>query len=152
MSFFISMFIDDMAVVAMMIPLVLGLLKTVGAKPGSSNFGKAMMMAIIFGTVLGGICTPAGVSSNIIALAFLNKNANMHVSFLYWTVIATPICVVIAAITWWLILRIFPPEIKQPSLRPGRSATRIKGAGTMEHQREDDHCRLPGRRCLVVDQ
>ena len=111
-SFVISMFIDDIAVVAMMLPLVLGLLKTVDAKPGSSNFGRAMMMAIIFGADIGGICTPAGVSSNIITLAFLNKNANMHVSFLYWTMIATPICVVIAAITWWLILRIFPPEIK----------------------------------------
>ncbi len=111
-SFVISMFIDDIAVVAMMLPLVLGLLKTVDAKPGSSNFGRALMMAIIFGAVLGGICTPAGVSSNVITLAFLNRNANMHVSFLYWTVIATPICMVITAITWWLILRIFPPEIK----------------------------------------
>jgi sodium-dependent dicarboxylate transporter 2/3/5 len=112
MSFFISAFIDDMAVIAMMIPLVLGLLKTVDVKPGSSNFGKGMMMAIIFGTVIGGICTPAGVSSNIITLAFLNKNANMHVTFLRWTVLATPICLVIAAITWWLILKIFPPEFK----------------------------------------
>jgi sodium-dependent dicarboxylate transporter 2/3/5 len=111
-SFVISMFIDDIAVVAMMLPLVLGLLKTVDAKPGSSNFGRALMMAIIFGADIGGICTPAGVSSNVITLAFLNKNANMHVSFLYWTMIATPICMVIAAITWWLILRIFPPEIK----------------------------------------
>ncbi|MGA2961357.1 MAG: DASS family sodium-coupled anion symporter [Candidatus Korobacteraceae bacterium] len=111
-SFVISMFIDDIAVVAMMLPLVLGLLKTVDAKPGSSNFGRALMMAIIFGAVLGGICTPAGVSSNIITLAFLNKNANMNVSFFYWTIIATPISVVITAITWWLILRLFPPEIK----------------------------------------
>lgn len=112
LSFFISMFIDDMAVLAMMIPLVLGLLKTVDAKPGNSNFGKAMMMAIIFGAVLGGICTPAGVSSNIITLAFLGKNANMHVSFLYWTMLATPIGLVTAMITWWLILKIFPPEFK----------------------------------------
>jgi len=112
MSFVISMFIDDMAVVAMMIPLVLGLLKTVDVKPGSSNFGKGMMMAIIFGTVIGGICTPAGVSSNIITLAFLSKSAGIHVSFLRWTMLATPICLVIAAITWWLILKIFPPEFK----------------------------------------
>jgi sodium-dependent dicarboxylate transporter 2/3/5 len=112
-SFAISMFIDDIAVVAMMLPLVLGLLKTVDAKPGSSNFGRALMMAIIFGADLGGICTPAGVSSNIICLAFLNRNANMQCSFLYWTMIATPIFVVVNAITWWVILKLFPPEIKK---------------------------------------
>jgi sodium-dependent dicarboxylate transporter 2/3/5 len=113
LSFIISMFIDDMAVVAMMLPLVLGLLKTIDAQPGSSNFGRALMMAIIFGAVLGGVCTPAGVSSNIMALAFLAKSANTQVGFLYWTLIATPIFVVINLITWFLILWIFPPEIKQ---------------------------------------
>ena len=112
-SFAISMFIDDIAVVAMMLPLVLGLLKTVDAKPGSSNFGKALMMAVIFGADLGGICTPAGVSSNVITMAFLGRNANMPVSFVYWTMIATPIFLVVTAITWWVILWLFPPEIKR---------------------------------------
>jgi sodium-dependent dicarboxylate transporter 2/3/5 len=110
-SFVISMFIDDVAVVAMMLPLVLGLLKAVEAKPGNSNFGKCLMMAIMFGAVLGGICTPAGVSSNVVTLAFMSK-ANLHVSFLYWTALATPMGFVITLITGWLILKMFPPEIK----------------------------------------
>ena len=122
LSFVISMFIDDMAVVAMMLPLVLGLLKTIDAKPGSSNFGRALMMAIIFGAVLGGVCTPAGVSSNIITMAFLARSANTQVGFLYWTLIATPIFLVINLITWGLILWIFPPEIKR--LPYGREALR----------------------------
>jgi sodium-dependent dicarboxylate transporter 2/3/5 len=112
MSFLISMFIDDVAVVAMMLPLVLGLLKTIDAKAGSSNLGKALMMAIMFGTILGGLCTPAGVSSNIITLAFM-ANANVHVSFLYWTLISTPIAVAIAAVSGWLIIKMFPPEIER---------------------------------------
>ncbi len=111
MSFIISMFIDDVAVVAMMLPLVLGLLKTIDAKAGSSNFGKGLMMAIMFGAVLGGLCTPAGVSSNIITLAFMAQ-VNVHVSFLYWTLISTPIAAAIAAISGWLIIRMFPPEIE----------------------------------------
>ena len=110
MSFLISMFIDDVAVVAMMLPLVLGLLKTIDAKAGSSNFGKALMMAIMFGAVLGGLCTPAGVSSNVITLAFMAK-ANVHVSFLYWTLVSTPIALAIAALSGWLIIKMFPPEI-----------------------------------------
>lgn len=113
MSFIVSMFIDDIAVVAMMLPLVLGLLKSVGAKPGESNFGRAMMMAVMFGSLLGGACTPAGISANVVTLAFLAKNANMNVGFLEWTAIATPPFVAMAAVTWWLILRLFPPELKE---------------------------------------
>lgn len=110
MSFLICMFMDPLAVVAMMLPLVLSLLKTLDCKPGRSNLGKCLMMAIMFGAILGGICTPAGVSSNVVTMAFLVK-ASVKVSFLYWTLLATPIAAVICAITWWVILKVFPPEI-----------------------------------------
>ncbi len=112
-SFVVSMFITDVAVVAMMIPLVLGLLTTVNARPGASNLGRAMMMAIMFGSTLGGVSTPAGVSSNIITMGFINKNARLAVSFLDWTIIATPVFLAIALVTWWLILKFFPPEMKK---------------------------------------
>jgi sodium-dependent dicarboxylate transporter 2/3/5 len=48
----------------------------------------------------------------LITLSFLARNAGQHVSFLYWTAISTPIFVAIGAITWWLILHVFPPEMK----------------------------------------
>lgn len=121
-SFVVSMFITDVAVVAMMIPLVLGLLTTVNARPGASNLGRAMMMAIMFGSTLGGVSTPAGVSSNIITMGFISKNAKLSISFLDWTIIATPIFLAIGLVTWWLILRIFPPEMNR--LPYGREAIR----------------------------
>lgn len=119
-SFVVSMFVSDVAVVAMMIPLVIALLKTVDAKPGASNLGRAMMMAIMFGSTLGGVSTPAGVGSNVITLGFIEKNAKLGVSFLQWSVIATPIFLAVTLATWWLIMGIFPPEIKQ--LPYGREA------------------------------
>ena len=112
-SFVISMFVTDVAVVAMMIPLVLGLLNTVNARPGQSNLGKALMMAIMFGSTLGGVSTPAGVSSNIITMGFITKNAKVAVSFMDWTSIGTPSFLVITLITWWLILKMFPPEMQK---------------------------------------
>jgi len=121
-SFVISMFVTDVAVVAMMLPLVLGLLNTVNARPGQSNLGRAMMMAIMFGSTLGGVSTPAGVSSNIITMGFITKNAKLAVSFMDWTSIATPIFFAITLATWWLILRIFPPEMKE--LPYGRETVR----------------------------
>jgi sodium-dependent dicarboxylate transporter 2/3/5 len=112
-SFAISMFISDVAVVAMMLPVTLGLVRTAGCKPGESNFGRAMMMAIMFGSTLGGIATPAGVTANIIAMGFLEKNAGISISFLEWTLIAAPMTLTCNMIAWWVILKVFPPEMKK---------------------------------------
>ncbi|MDN5345370.1 MAG: solute carrier family 13 (sodium-dependent dicarboxylate transporter), er 2/3/5 [Clostridia bacterium] len=111
-SFVISMFVTDVAVVAMMLPIVVGLLQSVEAKPGHSNLGRGLMMAIMFGSTLGGISTPSGVASNIITMSFLTK-AGVSITFLQWTAIATPIFLVVGLISWWLILKIFPPEIDE---------------------------------------
>jgi sodium-dependent dicarboxylate transporter 2/3/5 len=112
-SFVVSMFVSDVAVVAMMLPITVGLLKSADIKPGTSNFGRAMMMAIMLGSTLGGIATPSGVTANIITMSFLEKNAGIHVSFLDWVIIATPISLAIAAAAYVLILKMFKPEIKE---------------------------------------
>jgi sodium-dependent dicarboxylate transporter 2/3/5 len=112
-SFVISMFITDVAVVAMMLPVTVGLIKSAGCKPGESNFGRGLMMAIMFGSTLGGIATPSGVSANIIAMGFLEKNAGISISFLDWTLLAVPMTFTCALVCWWLIFRVFPPEMRE---------------------------------------
>jgi len=82
------------------------------------------MMAIMFGSTLGGVCTPAGVSSNIITMAFISRNAKLGISFLAWTKIATPVFVAANFVTWWLILKLFPPEMERLSY--GREAIRAE--------------------------
>lgn len=112
-SYVISMFITDVAVVAMMLPITVGLLRSANVKPGDSNFGRAMMMAIMLGSTLGGIATPSGVTANIITMSFLHKNAHIDVSFLDWTMIATPISLAITGVAFWLILKLFKPEMDE---------------------------------------
>jgi sodium-dependent dicarboxylate transporter 2/3/5 len=112
-SFAISMFISDVAVVAMMLPVTVGLLRAAHIKPGASNFGRAMMMAIMLGSTLGGMATPSGVTANIITMSFLEKNANISVSFLEWVVIGAPIALTINIAAYFLIMKIFRPEIRE---------------------------------------
>ena len=111
-SFVISAFITDVAVTAMMLPIALSLAKSIGSQPGKSNFGICLMFAITFGAIFGGLCTPSGVPSNIITISFLEKNAHLTVTFLEWTMIATPIAIVLGIFSQWLTLRLFPPEIQ----------------------------------------
>ena len=87
------------------------------------------MMAIMFGSTLGGICTPSGVAANIITMGFIAKNAKLSISFLQWTAIATPIFVVVGFFAWWLILRIFPPELEELPLSKDVFHKELKNMG-----------------------
>ena len=64
----ISMWITDMAVAAMLLPLGVGLLHDAGLPPGESNFGRSLMIATAFGPLIGGIATPAGTAANLVAI------------------------------------------------------------------------------------
>ena len=53
----LSMWITDMAVAAVLLPLGVGVLRDAGLKPLESNFGRALMIACAFGPLIGGIGT-----------------------------------------------------------------------------------------------
>ena len=111
-SFFISMWITDMAAVGIMIPIGVAVLTTVGALRGESNFGKAIMLGISWGSVFGGITTPSGVSSNIIAMTFLGE-AGVDVTFTQWLSICFPIGLIDLILGWLILLLVFKPEVKE---------------------------------------
>ena len=115
LSFAISMFIDDLAVVAMMLPLVVGLLKTIDAPRGTSNFGKGLMMAIIFGTIIGGVCHPGGRQLEFHRRGIRGAGRPAH-QLPILDHVATPSAIAINLVTWWLIMKLFPPEMARTSV------------------------------------
>ena len=60
MGALVSMWITDLAVAAILMPVGVGVLKKAGVKPGKSNFGKALMISCAWGPLIGGVATPAG--------------------------------------------------------------------------------------------
>lgn len=110
---FISMWITDMAVAAMLLPIARGIVIDAGLPPGRSNFGKALMIAVAFGPLIGGIATPAGTGANIVALAQLKQLANVDISFTYWMLLGVPASLLMIPCGWWILLKMFPPEIEQ---------------------------------------
>ena len=81
---FISWWITDMAVAAMLLPLAVGLLRDAELAPGRSQFGRALMIATAFGPLIGGIATPAGTAANLVAIAQIKQLAGVDVSFTRW--------------------------------------------------------------------
>jgi sodium-dependent dicarboxylate transporter 2/3/5 len=108
---FISWWITDIAVAAMLLPLAVGLLRDARLTPGASNVGRALMIATAFGPLIGGIATPAGTAANLVAIAQIKQLAGVDISFLRWMIYGAPAAILMVPLCWRLLLWLFPPEI-----------------------------------------
>lgn len=114
---FMSMWISNTATCAMMLPLSLGILAYVGAKPGESNYGKALMLGIAWAASVGGVGTligtpPNGIAVGVLNSAFANDPNFQRITFLDWMKFGIPYVVLFLPIVWFLLIKVFPPEVR----------------------------------------
>ncbi|MCK5735851.1 MAG: anion permease, partial [Spirochaetaceae bacterium] len=107
----LSMWITNMAVAAMLMPLGRAILEEEGVKPLKSNFGKALMIASCWGPTIGGIATPSGAGPNPLAVGFLKEMAGVDVSFLGWMTYGVPASILLLLPAWGLLMLFFKPEM-----------------------------------------
>ncbi len=108
-----SMWLSNMAMAAILMPLARGILKDEGMAPQKSNFGRALLIACAWGPSIGGIGTPAGAGPNPIAIGFLADIAGVQLSFLRWTLYGFPLSIVLILPAWLILIKIFPSERTQ---------------------------------------
>jgi len=106
-----STVVSDVPVAAVWMSMALPLLARIGARPGASRLGKALMIGIPVAAFIGGVGTPAGSSINILGLYQIEQFGKVQVSFLQWMAIGIPMVVILTPIAWWVIVRVFPPEV-----------------------------------------
>lgn len=114
---FISMWISNTAAAAMMLPLGLGILSILGAQPGKSRYGTALMLGIAWAASIGGMGTLIGTPPNGIAVGILNQTFGSNpgfqrVTFLGWMKVGVPFVAVFLPVAWFILMRIFPPELQ----------------------------------------
>ncbi|ABR46921.1 anion transporter [Alkaliphilus metalliredigens QYMF] len=109
---FLSMWMSNTATTAIMVPIAAGILTMAGAKPLKSNLGKALFIGIAFSANIGGMGTPTGTPANPIAIALLHSLAGIQLSFLDWMVRALPLVIVLLPVSWLVLLKVYPLEIK----------------------------------------
>ena len=125
----LSMWITDMAVAALLLPLGVGVLRDAGLKPLESNFGRALMIACAFGPLIGGIGTPAGTGTNLAAIGYLREFAGIEISFLRWMAFGVPAALMMIPLAWLILLRAFPPEIDRLPVAEDEIARRLQALG-----------------------
>ena len=120
--FFLSLWMPEHAVAAMVFPIVLEIARELKLIPYESRMGKALFLAMAWGCVAGGVGTLLGGARGPLALSLLQqKFPAVHVpTFLDWAVACIPVAVVMGAAGLGLIFLRFPPEID--SVRAARTA------------------------------
>ncbi len=115
-SAFLSMWISNTATTAMMLPLGLGILSLVDLKPGQSRYGTALMLGIAWAASIGGVGTiigtpPNGIALGILNTTFANDPSYTRITFLDWMKFGVPYVLVFIPITWYVLMKMNPPEV-----------------------------------------
>ncbi|WP_371377169.1 DASS family sodium-coupled anion symporter [Sporomusa aerivorans] len=118
---------------AAMLPIVQGLAEAYKAEPGKSNFGKALALSAAFGGnitasafLTGTIANPAALSAVVAAVG-----ASMYTSWSYWALAAAPTNLLILFIAAWLLIKLFPPEMKEVPGGIGYVSKELEAMGPM---------------------
>ncbi len=130
----LSMWITDMAVAAILMPLGVAILRQSGSKPMESNFGKGLMISCAWGPLFGGIATPSGCGPNPLTIGFLKELAHIDVDFLTWMSIGLPAAILMVPAGWLVIMTIFPPEIERVPIEKKEIRKRLDDAGSLTKQ------------------
>ena len=104
-SGFLSFWMPEHAVAAMMFPVVLEVARVLELEPRKSRYGAALFLALAWGAVIGGIATLLGGARNPLAIAILYQTTGHTVEFFEWMRAAVPLVLVLLAVTAFLLDR-----------------------------------------------
>jgi solute carrier family 13 (sodium-dependent dicarboxylate transporter), member 2/3/5 len=108
---FLSMWISNTATCAIMMPFTVAVVNSIENE--HKNIGKIYAIGIAYAATIGGVGTPIGTTTNPIVIASVREMLGINISFVTWLGIGFPFVVLLVPLGWFLLIRIFPPEIKE---------------------------------------
>lgn len=105
----LSAWIENVVAFAMLLPIIKEIVAIMGCSEperGKSNYAKAMILGASFGSLAGGFGTEIGTAPNLMAAAYTN------IPFLNWMIFGLPLSIAMLLVTWFLLMRIFPSEVR----------------------------------------
>jgi solute carrier family 13 (sodium-dependent dicarboxylate transporter), member 2/3/5 len=121
----VSMFVSNTAATAMVYPVTMGLIAVMAAGSGVAGFARspyatALLLMTAYASSVGGIATPIGTTTNVVAMGYFKQDAyfGRSVDFLAWTWVGVPMMIVLfVALYLWLRLSAPPSSIDVAALR-----------------------------------
>ncbi|HLY36673.1 MAG TPA: DASS family sodium-coupled anion symporter [Candidatus Binatia bacterium] len=139
MNAFMAFFMSEHAVAAMTFPITVEIARVLKLRRQESNYGRALFLAMAWGTQIGGIATLLGGGRAPLALGMLRETTGQTYTFAQWTLTAWPIVAVLLVAGWQVIVRFFPIDIasvrdadaiiEEKAIRLGRPSTKERSIG-----------------------
>jgi solute carrier family 13 (sodium-dependent dicarboxylate transporter), member 2/3/5 len=111
----LSTFLPNAVVAAAMMPIVVAMLRFIGIEDaGKSAFGSALLIAVAWGTSVGGSGTPMGGAPNLLTVQFLETQLIDH-EFLFttWVTRVLPLTALTAIVAFVFMRSAFKPEMER---------------------------------------
>lgn len=140
----LSMWISNTATTMMLVPMALGVAQAIAHSSGhdreqAAPLTAALVLMVAYGASIGGIGTPVGSPTNLVAMGYLRKEG-LDLGFAQWMIIALPLMVVMLLACWWLLSRPLRGQTANPEVAR-MLAERRRALGPIS---------TPERRVLVV--
>ena len=112
---FLSFWMSEHAVAAMMFPIVLEITKVLELRPLRSEYGKALFVAMAWGSIIGGVATFLGGARNPLAVGMLLETTGQSIGFFEWMVAVVPAVIIMLAIGYFMLFWFFKIDLKNVS-------------------------------------
>src|SRR5262249_54600440 len=139
MNAFMAFFMSEHAVGAMTFPITLEIASVLGLQRQRSSYGRALFIAMAWGTQIGGIATLLGGGRAPLALGMLHEATGQGFSFAEWTLAALPVVAALLVVGWVILSWFFPIAIEdvrradaviaEKAMRMGRPSARERAIG-----------------------
>jgi sodium-dependent dicarboxylate transporter 2/3/5 len=144
----LSMVVSNTATVAMMVPVVVGVVGSVtpvvdgdGADT-ASNFQVAMLLGVAYAASLGGVGTLVGTPPNAIVVGQLRELLGVEITFVEWLAVGLPLVVVTLPVAWLLLTYVvYPPDAYDVTAARERAAAQLRAMGPLS---------APARRTVAI--
>ncbi|KAA5803552.1 SLC13/DASS family transporter [Alkalicaulis satelles] len=105
-SAILSMWISNTATTLMMIPIALKVAEKMADEGVDLKmFAPALALAVAYAASVGGLATPVGTPTNLIAIGFLEREFEASITFVEWMMLGVPAVAVILPVMWLILTR-----------------------------------------------
>ena len=110
----LSSILPNAVVAAAMMPVVIAMLRFVGiAELRTSAFGSGLLIAVAWGTSVGGAGTPLGGAHNLLIVQFIEQLVGREFLFTTWLVRLGPLTLLATAAAAWFMTAALKPELER---------------------------------------
>ncbi|MCI8468574.1 MAG: carboxylate transporter [Eggerthellaceae bacterium] len=109
-SAIVSTVMTDAGAAVVTMSIAIAVLNSLGAERGSSNLGRCLLLGITFAAFIGGFATPVSHALNVVGSGIYQQATGQAVSFVEWAAVGVPMALLMVPITWFFLVRAFPPE------------------------------------------